>query len=129
MIQAYFIGRLTADPTIVPGRNTPLTEFSAAVKTHTKDTSGQYNVIFPKIATFGKTAEYAAKYLKKGQRVCVAGDLSTYSYESPSGTKTLIQIKANSIQALDGGQAPNVREQAQPAAAPIPPAEDDELPI
>jgi single-strand DNA-binding protein len=79
------------------------------------------------ISFFGKLAEIASQYLKKGSQVYVEGKLQTRKYTDKNGVeKFATGIKADTMQMLGGRQASEGGEQRQaapqrqqrPAAAP-----------
>lgn len=57
---------------------------------------------FINVICFGKTAEFAEKWLAKGNRVIVEGELRTGSYEGKDGKKVYTtDIFANRIEPID----------------------------
>ena len=48
---------------------------------------GEPDADFINIVAFGKAAEFAEKYFKKGQKVCVVGRLQVRNYENDEGKK------------------------------------------
>ena len=79
-------GRLTREPELRYGgqdNSTAITRFTLAVDDG-KDTD------FINIKCFGRTAEWAQKWLSKGSRAEVTGKIKTGSYESQrTGSKVL----------------------------------------
>lgn len=64
------------------------------------------------VNVWGNQAEYCAKYLKKGSKVLVEGEIHNRSYEDRDGNKrTVTEITANNVEFL------SPREE-QPAPAP-----------
>ena len=89
-----------------------------------------------RIGFFGKLAEIAVQYLKKGSQVYIEGSLRTRKYTDKDGVeKYATEIKADTMQMLgsreSGGaapeqrQAPAQRPAAAPAARPAPAGFDD----
>lgn len=80
------IGRLTADPEMSEyarkGNWTEIAKFTIAV-----DRVGTEESDFIRCVAFGSSAEFADKYLYKGQRVGISGRLTTGSYEDKDGIK------------------------------------------
>lgn len=80
------IGRLTADPEMSEfgkkGSKTEIAKFTIAV-----DRVGSEETDFIRCVAFGKSAEFADKYLDKGLRVGISGRLQTGSYEDKDGIK------------------------------------------
>lgn len=82
-----------------------------------------------RISFFGKLAEIAGQYLKKGSQVYIEGSLRTRKYTGNDGVeKFATEIKADTMQMLggrqDGGadasQAPAQQRQSAPAQRPAP---------
>jgi single-strand DNA-binding protein len=93
------IGRLTADPELrATGTNIPVTSFSIAVNRKTaKD--GTKIADFLNIVAWRTTAEYVAKYFKKGQAILIVGSIQTRSYEDKEGRKRIaFEIVADEVQ-------------------------------
>lgn len=76
------MGRLTREPEVrVTTGNTPTTvaKFTLAVDRRIKK-EGSQNADFIQCVAFGKTAEFAEKYLKRGTKVVAEGSWQTGSY-------------------------------------------------
>jgi len=100
------MGRITRDPELKYAQSgTVICKFDLAV--NTKSGSGDNHkeeVLFIRIATFGKTAENCGQYLKKGQMVLVDGRLKTDTVESDDGTKKYFtEVAANAVQFMPKG--------------------------
>lgn len=116
--KAIVIGNLTRDPemkALPSGIN--VTTFSVATNRVWKDKSGakQESADYHNIVVFGRQAETAAQYLKKGSSVLVEGRMQTRSWEADGQKKYRTEIVADRVQfgpRKDGSPAP-----AAPAAA------------
>jgi single-stranded DNA-binding protein len=53
------------------------------------------------VKAWGKQAEYAAKYLEKGQRVSISGRMESREYEKDGSKRVIWEIVADQIQGLD----------------------------
>jgi single-strand DNA-binding protein len=100
MNKALLIGRVGHDP---ESRNTnsgsAVANFSIA--THEKY-DGKEKTEWHKVVAFGKTAELALQYLKKGNQCLIEGKIHTRQYEDKTGKKAYTtEIVASSIQFLD----------------------------
>ena len=100
--KALIIGNLTRDPELkaLPSGSKVCT-FSLATNRSYKDKDGnrQEAVEFHNIVVFGKTAELAAQYLKKGSQALVEGRIQTRSWEDKEGKKNYrTEIVADNIQ-------------------------------
>lgn len=80
------IGRTTKDPDLRYSQNgTAITRFTLAVDRPVKS-GEEKKADFPQIICFGKTAEFVANYIVKGQKIAVQGRLQTGSYQKNDGT-------------------------------------------
>jgi len=105
--RAMLIGNLTRDPEL---RSTPTGRSVATVGLATnrvwKDANGQKQkqAEFHNIVFWGKLAETAGQYLKKGKKVYVEGRLQTRDWTGQDGIKRYrTEIVADSMIMLDGG--------------------------
>lgn len=83
-----------------------------------------------RISIFGKPAEIAAQYLRKGSLIYVEGKNKTKKYVDKSGVeKVSFEIQCDSFKML--GAAPDGQQNAKPAAnaAKIDSIGDDEIPF
>lgn len=87
MNKVILMGRLTRDPDIRGEGNNLTARYSLAVDRRFKDSDGNYPTDFINIVVFGKGAEFAEKYLKKGTKVVVTGRIQTGSYTNKDGQK------------------------------------------
>ena len=77
------MGRLTADPKCGQSGETRYARFSLAVDRRGKDAGTD----FISCVCFGKTAENAEKWLKKGTKITTEGRIQTGSYTNKEGHK------------------------------------------
>ncbi len=77
------MGRLTADPKCGQSGETRYARFSLAVDRRGKDAGAD----FISCVAFGKAAETAEKWLKKGSRIACDGRIQTGSYTNKDGQK------------------------------------------
>lgn len=125
--RAIVIGNLTRDPEMraLPS-GIQVTSFSVATNRIYKDKEGnkKEQADFHNIVVFGRQAETAAQYLKKGQSVLVEGRMQTRSWDDKtSGEKKYrMEIVADRVQfgpkAGSGGGA----QAGVPGATPTPKA-------
>lgn len=86
MNKVILMGRLTKDPDM-RGEGTGLVaRYTLAVDRRFKK-EGEENADFIPCVAFGKGAEFAEKYLKKGTKVVVTGRIQTGSYTNKDGQK------------------------------------------
>ncbi len=85
--KVFLMGRLTKDPDMRGEGTNLVARYSLAVDRRFKDNDGNYQTDFINIVVFGKGAEFAEKYLKKGTKVVVTGRIQTGSYTNKEGAK------------------------------------------
>ena len=87
MNKVILMGRLTRDPEVRNSQSgTAVARYTLAVDRMFKR-EGEPNTDFINCITFGKNAEFAEKYLKKGMRIVVSGRIQTGSYTNRDGIK------------------------------------------
>lgn len=97
------MGRLTADPELrYTKENTPVCTFKLAVDRP----GGNNRADFPSIVAWRDTAEFASKYLRKGQRIALKGELRTRDYEDRDGKhRVAVEVEADRIEFADSKPA------------------------
>lgn len=107
--RCIFVGNLTRDPEArTTGSGKQVTNFSIAVNNRR---GGQDETIYLKVETWGRTAEIAEQYLRKGSEVLVEGRLKIDEYTTREGEKRRdpvivadnIQLGARSREGGGGG--------------------------
>ena len=100
MNNVCLIGRLTTDPGVTEvgkGRDAfTVARFTLAVDRYKSDDPDWIPV-----SCVGSRAEFAEKYLRKGQRVAVTGSIKTSRYEKDGVTYYTWEIYADSIEFAD----------------------------
>lgn len=96
-----------------------------AVNRRYKDAQGNATADFFSVQAWEKLAELCARYLDKGSKVFVSGELRNRSYEAKDGSKrTVTEIIANEVEFLS--------PKAEPATPPVEEweqVEDSDLPF
>lgn len=87
MNKAILMGRLTRDPETRNTNGLAITRYTLAVDRRYKDENGETGADFLNIVAFGKAAEFADKYFRKGTKVLVNGRIQTGSYTNKDGNK------------------------------------------
>jgi single-strand DNA-binding protein len=100
--RAIVIGNLTRDPELkgLPS-GIQVCSFSVATNRVWKDKNGvrQESADYHNVVVFGRQAETAAQYLRKGSGVLVEGRMQTRSWDSPDGKKNYrTEIVADRVQ-------------------------------
>lgn len=109
MNKAFIIGNLTKDPEL---RTTPsgvsVCSFTVAVQRRYKDADGNRQADFIPVIAWRGLAENCSKYLAKGRKVAVSGEIQTRSYEAQDGSKRFVtELMASDVEFLtpnDSGQ-------------------------
>ena len=91
-------------------------------------------VNYIKVTAFGKQADFAKEYLRKGKRIAVAGELMTGSYKDKETGKTVYttEVTANRLEFADGKDNGNPRQAPDLDAdvfSSVPDGYADELPF
>lgn len=137
MNKIILIGRLTRDPEIrysTNDNNTAIARYTLAVNRPFRKNGEQQTDFLPCIA-FGKTAEFAEKYLAKGMRVAVEGRIQTGSYTNQEGQKiytTDVVVERQEFlekRADNGQQSPDNANNYDDRFMDIPDGIDEELPF
>jgi len=123
------IGNLTKDPdarTTQAGK--AVTGFTIAVNRRFRDRNGDPVTDFFPVVTWDKLAESCARYLSKGKKVAVVGELQTRSYGAKDGSKRYVtEIVADEVEFLSPREAP--QESVQETQGGFVDIEDDHLPF
>lgn len=133
MNKVVLSGRLTKDPEVrVTPVGTAVGRYSLAVQSGYGD---KQTTSFFDCVTFGKTAQFAENYLKKGMKIIIEGQLQQRSYQNREGkTVSAVEILVNEHEFAESRQtnaepSPQKRKPA-PEFVPIPDGvDDDELPF
>lgn len=139
--KVILLGRLGQDPEMrYAPSGTAIATFSLATNSNQKSAEGEWveKTEWHNILAFGKNAEVAGEYLKKGKQVYVDGRLQTSSWEDQQGQKRYkTEIVVNEIQMIgskgDEEYTPPQQKQTNaPKLSQEPPAaaeEEDDLPF
>lgn len=107
MNKVIFMGRLTKDPDVRYGgaNNTAVARFGLAVdRRFRKD--GDPTADFFNCTAFGKQGEFVEKYLHKGTKIVLDGEIRNDNYTNKDGQKVYgTQIIANSIEFAESKKA------------------------
>lgn len=114
-----------------------VTNLSLATSKKYKDKQGELReeTEWHNLEAWNKTAEILDKYVKKGSRLYVEGELRTQSWETESGEKkykTVITIRDFSMMSAPQGQAQAAKPEPIPATPTGPgpfDQDDDDLPF
>ena len=138
--KVIIVGNLGQDPeTRYMPSGSAVTNFTVATNESWKDKqSGEQKdrTEWHRVAMFGRLAEVAAEYLRKGSQVYIEGKLRTRKWQDRDGKdRYTTEIIADEMQMLGGrgggGSAPMSTDSAPASAPPQPPADDfdDDIPF
>jgi len=133
--KVILVGNLGKDPEIrYTSDGKPIANLTLATSETWKDKQGQQQekTDWHRIVIFGKVAEIAGEYLRKGSQVYIEGKLQTRKWQDQSGqdrytTEVVVDINGQ-MQMLGGKGDSAPRQQAQPSQQPqSAPAMDDDF--
>ena len=138
MNQAILIGNLTRDPELsTTPSGVSVCRFSIAVNRNYKSADGQQETDFFNIVAWRAQADFCGKYLKKGRKIAVIGNIQNRSYDDKDGNKRYVtEIIANNVEfvgprtdddyAAEEGAPVSRPQKAKPVLEPI---SDDDMPF
>lgn len=132
MNKVILIGRVGQEPESKSVGDSTVTKFSLATSESYKNKSGEKveDTTWHNIEIWGKLAEVADKYVKKGDKLMVEGKIKVDQYEDKDGVKkTATKIRVESMEML-GGKQDSTTPKAEQAHTPKqeysgPSSEDD----
>lgn len=136
--KAQVIGNLGVDPRVSVVGNTQTKVATFTVATTDRGYTTQAGVQVPEktewhnIVCFGKLADIAEKFLKKGSKVFIEGKMRTRSYDDKQGIKRYVmEINAETIEMLEPKQSAQPQQEQAPAPVvePTPAPNVDDLPF
>lgn len=117
------VGRVCSDVTLkdVNGRN--CANFRIAANTRRKDKNSQNNdyiTNFYNVSIWGAAGENAAKYLKKGHRAGITGELVIRPYKDSNGADRIsVEIDANNVDFIETKAESEAKSGATVQSAPV----------
>lgn len=135
MNKAILIGRLTREPehnTIASGA--AYCRFTLAINRRFADANGNRQADFINVIAWRQLADLCARYLAKGRRVCVVGQIQTRSYDAQDGSKRYVtEVVADEVEFLssqNGAQGvPPPEDAPHEARSGFVEVDDDEMPF
>ena len=128
--KAIIVGTLGQDPEVrYTANGSPVANISVATNENWKDRNTgemQERTEWHRIVMFGRLAEIAQQYLKKGSQAYFEGRIQTRKWQDQQGNdRYSTEIVANEMQMLGGrggggASAPDQFDQSMPASAPAP---------
>ena len=150
MNKVILMGRLTRDPDVrySAGENsTAVARYTLAVDRRFRRDGDSATADFIGCVAFGRSAEFAEKYFRKGMKILISGRIQTGSYTNQENqriytTEVIVEdqefteSKRASEEAAASAPAPSAPQpaaaaptDAMPMPEPLPFAEDEEIPF
>ena len=128
MNSVILIGRTTKEVELkILPTGTAVANFNIAVDREFQVKGKDKMTDFFNIVIFGKTAEYAANYLKKGKLCAIKGSIQNRTYDTKEGEKRYItEIVADRLQILEWEKEQNNAKENNYTEAQI---DDEDLPF
>lgn len=126
------MGRLTKDPEVryTQTSNIMVTSFTLAVNRRFVTQGQERQADFLPIVAWNKTAEFIAKYFKKGQQVAVIGRVETRTYDDKDGKKVYVtEVIAEEVYFADSKKEDGQATTFTPDNTSFESSADDDLPF
>jgi single-strand DNA-binding protein len=126
MNKVFMIGNLSKDVDLRTTQSgKAVASFTIAVNRRFKGQDGEKQTDFFNIVAWGQLGEMCGRYLAKGRKVAVVGELQTRSYDAKDGSKRYAtEIIADEVEFLSPREKP---ESVEPEG--FVDIEDDQLPF
>lgn len=104
MNKVFLIGRLTADPelktagTKLDGKDVKICNMRFVVNRKTRNGS---EADYYSLKAWRELGENCSKFLKKGSKIAVSGDISIRTYQKDGVDKTIVEVNADAVEFLD----------------------------
>lgn len=129
MNKVILIGNLGKDPEVRQVKDTSVAQFSLATTTGFGDNK---KTQWHNVTLWGKTAEVAGQYLKKGNRVCIVGEINYREYEKDGEKKFFTEIVGRELEMLTAKAEAEAEETSisqETIQNAMPTTDDGELPF
>lgn len=102
MNKIFIIGNLTRDPEVrTTNSGSSVCSFTVAVSRRFASQSGERQTDFFRVNAWQKLGDVCSKYLAKGRKVAVVGELQARTYEGNDGaTRMSLEISADEVEFL-----------------------------
>ena len=129
MNKVFLIGNLTKDPELATTNSgIAVCRFTLAVSRNFQNSEGERETDFLNIVVWRSQAENCSRYLSKGSKCAIVGNIQTRSYEAQDGTKRYVtEIVADNVEFLStkgSGEGQPKKEVSE-----LEPIDDDTLPF
>ena len=125
----HLMGRLTADPEITSTQGgTTIARYTVAVdRRYAKE--GQQKIDFFSCNSFGKQAEFAEKYLKKGTKVVISGEMRLDIVQKDGKNVTYPKVAVNEIEFAESKKESGEEKKSDQTFLNVPDGLVEELPF
>ena len=130
MNKCILIGNLTKDPELTTTSNgVAVCRFAIAVSRRYANAEGERETDFLNIVVWRSLGENCHKFLKKGSKVGVVGNIQSRSYDAQDGSKRYVtEIVAEEVEFLSTKQSDDQPKSSEEVAK-LQPIDDDGLPF
>ena len=109
-------GRVASDVQLNDANGQNVAKFRVAAQNGRKDANGEFGTNFYSVSVWGKSGENIAKYLKKGHRIVVCGDLVIRQYKGNDGNNyTSVEIDHARVDFVETRGEAEAKASAKPA--------------
>jgi single-strand DNA-binding protein len=131
MNKCILIGNLTKDPELSTTTNgVAVCRFSIAVSRRYSNSDGERETDFLNIVVWRSLGENCHKFLKKGSKVGVVGNIQSRSYDAADGTKRYVtEIVAEEVEFLSTRNSDEPARTSSEEVSKLQPIDDDGLPF
>ena len=131
MNKCILIGNLTKDPEITTTSNgVSVCRFTLAVTRRFANSEGERDTDFINIVAWRALADNCHKFIKKGSKVAVVGNIQSRSYDATDGTKRYVtEIVAEEVEFLNTRNSDAPVSDRKDEVTKLEPIDDDSLPF
>ena len=130
MNKVFLIGNLTRDPELTTTNSgVSVCRFTLAVGRRYQNADGERDTDFISIVAWRALADNCHKFIKKGSKVAVVGNIQSRSYDATDGTKRYVtEIVAEEVEFLNTRNNEGA-EGKKEEVTKLEPIDDDSLPF
>lgn len=134
MNKVIIVGNLTKDPELATTNSgVSVCRFTVAVSRRYQNAEGERETDFINVVVWRGQADNCHRYLKKGSKCGVVGQLQTRSYDAQDGSKRYItEVVADEVEFLNNRNSQDgaeYKETKKADVAELEPVDDDSLPF
>lgn len=131
MNKCILVGNLARDPELTTTSNgVAVCRFSIAVSRRYANSDGERETDFLNIVVWRNLGENCHKFLKKGSKVGIVGNIQSRSYDATDGSKRYVtEIVAEEVEFLSTKASDDQPKVSGEEVAKLQPIDDDGLPF